>query len=380
MVPALELTNISKLFRGPSGEAVTALLEINLAIEAGELLTVVGPSGSGKTTLLRLIAGLDYPDSGTIALGEQSLSAVPAQKRDIAMVFQNGALYPHMTALENLAFGLKLRKVPSQEIAERVQEAAELLGLTNCLGRLPAALSGGQRQRVALGRAIVRRPKLFLLDEPLSNLDPQTRVELRLEVGRLHKETGITMIHVTHDHEEALTLGDRVAVLCAGRLQQIASPREIYERPANRFVAGFVGSPPMNFVRGRLAVVGARVEFHEIGPNPSGAGEAISVCLPDTVGIRLGSWAGKDLLLGIRPENLAQAESDTPRSFSASLRGRVQFVQNLGSDWLVHIATAGHSLIARLPPSSDVRLNELVSLTIQPEQLLFFNLADGLAL
>jgi multiple sugar transport system ATP-binding protein len=379
-VPELELTNISKLFRGPSGEAVTALLEINLALEAGELLTLVGPSGSGKTTLLRLIAGLDDPDSGTVALGGQSLSTVPAQKRDIAMVFQNGALYPHMTARENLGFGLKLRNVASQEIARRVQEAAELLGLTNCLSRLPASLSGGQRQRVALGRAIVRRPRLFLLDEPLSNLDPQTRVELRLEIGRLNKETGITMIHVTHDHEEALTLGDRVAVLSAGHLQQIESPREIYERPANRFVAEFVGSPPMNFVRGRLAVIGSRVEFQEIGSNPSGAGEAISVCLPDTMGARLMSRGGQDLVLGIRPENLALMASDTTRSFSASLRGRVQFVQNLGSDWLVHIATAGHSLTARLPSSSHVRLNELVTLTIQPEQLLFFNLADGLAL
>jgi multiple sugar transport system ATP-binding protein len=368
------------MFHGPSREAVTALQSISLTLEAAELLTVVGPSGSGKTTLLRLIAGLDNPDSGTISLAGQSLSAVPAQKRDIAMVFQNGALYPHMTARENLAFGLQLRNVAGQEITQRVQEVAELLGLTNCLGRRPAELSGGQRQRVALGRAIVRRPRLFLLDEPLSNLDPQTRVELRLEIGRLHKETGITMIYVTHEHEEALTLGDRVAVLSAGRLQQIASPKEIYERPANRFVAGFVGSPPMNFVRGRLVVVGARVEFHAAGRAESSAGEAISVCLPDMVGTRLGSWAGKDLLLGIRPENLALAESDALGSSSASLRGRVQFVQNLGSDWLVHIAAAGHSLIARLPPSSHVGLYDLVSLTMQSDQLLFFNLADGLAL
>jgi multiple sugar transport system ATP-binding protein len=379
-VPVLELTNISKLFRGPTGETVTALQGISLALEAGELLTVVGPSGSGKTTLLRLIAGLDDPNSGTIALGGQSLSAVPAQKRDIAMVFQNGALYPHMTARENLAFGLKLRNVAAQEIARRVQETAQLLGLTDCLGRRPAALSGGQRQRVALGRAIVRRPGLFLLDEPLSNLDPQTRVELRMKIGRLHKETGITMIHVTHDHEEALTLGDRVAVLCAGRLQQIASPKEIYERPANRFVAGFVGSPPMNFVRGRLVVVGAGIEFYEAGPGSSGTGEAISVCLPDAVGARLRSRAGEDLVLGIRPEHLALVESDTPKGFPARLRGRVQFVQNLGSDWLVHIATAGHSLIARLPPCSRVRVNESVSLTMEPEQLLFFNPANGSAL
>ena len=379
-MPALELTNISKLFRGLSGETVTALQGISLALEVGELLTVVGPSGSGKTTLLRLIAGLDDPDSGTIALAGQSLSAVPAQKRDIGMVFQNGALYPHMTARENLAFGLKLRNVAGQEIDRRVQKTAELLGLTDCLGRRPAALSGGQRQRAALGRAIVRRPRLFLLDEPLSNLDPQTRVELRLEIGRLHKETGITMIYVTHDHEEALTLGDRVAVLCAGRLQQIASPREIYDRPANRFVAGFVGSPPMNFLRGRLVVAGARVEFHEAGPSPSGTGEAISVCLPGALGARLGNRAGEDLLMGIRPEHLALAESVTPRSSPANLRGRVQFVQNLGSDWLVHIATAGHSLIARLPPSSRVRVNESVFLTMQPEQLLFFNPADGSAL
>jgi ABC-type sugar transport system ATPase subunit len=368
------------MFRGPSRETVAALQGISLTLEAGELLTVVGPSGSGKTTLLRLIAGLDNPDSGTISLAGQSLSDVSAQKRDIGMVFQNGALYPHMTAYENLAFGLQLRKVPSQEIGRRVQESAELLGLTDCLGRRPAELSGGQRQRVALGRAIVRRPRLFLLDEPLSNLDPQTRVELRMEIGRLHKEAGITMIYVTHDHEEALTLGDRVAVLSAGSLQQIASPRELYERPANQFVAGFVGSPRMNFVRGRLVAVGARVEFHEAVPNPSGTDEAISFCLPDALRARLGNRAGQELVLGIRPEHLALHEPATTESSRVSLRGRVQFEQNLGSDWLVHIASAGHSLIARLSPTSQVRLNESVSLTLQPQQILFFNPADGSAL
>lgn len=361
---------------------MVALHEISLALQAGELLTVVGPTGSGKTTLLRLIAGLDDPDSGTIVLGGQSLSGLPAPKREIAMVFQNGALYPHMTARENLAFGLKLRNVASQEINRRVQETAEWLGLTDCLGRLPAALSGGQRQRVALGRALVRRPRLFLLDEPLSNLDPQTRVELRREIGRLHQETGIAMIHVTHDHEEALTLGDRVAVLCAGRLQQIASPREIYEHPANRFVAGFVGSPPMNFIRGRLVAVEARIEFHEAGPNPSSVGEAISVCLPDEMGTHWRSHTGQDLVLGIRPEHLAITESVavTPGGGAVSFRGRVKSVQNPGSHLLVQIATAGHTLIARLPPTSRVRVNESLSLGLQPEQLLFFKPADGSAL
>lgn len=354
-----------------------ALEGINLKLEPGELLTVVGPSGSGKTTLLRIIAGLDEPDTGALALDGQPLSALPAQQRDMAMVFQNGALYPHMTARENLAFGLKLRKVASQEIARRVNETAEWLGLRDCLDRRPAALSGGQRQRVALGRAMARRPMVFLLDEPLSNLDPQTRVELRREIARLHRETGITMVYVTHDHEEALALGDRVAVLRAGRLQQVASPREIYERPANRFVAGFIGSPPMNFLRGKLAGVGARVEFHEAGPDPSGSGEPVSICLPEVWEARLRSKVGEEIVLGIRPEHLALAGTAAFGGFQASLHGRVQFVQDLGSHLLVQVATGGHSLIARLSPAAPVRLNGLVSLEAPPEQLRFFHPADG---
>lgn len=357
-----------------------ALQGINLALEPGELLTVVGPSGSGKTTLLRIIAGLDEPDTGALALGGQPLSAVPAQQRDMAMVFQNGALYPHMTARENLAFGLKLRNVASQEITRRVNETAEWLGLADCLSRRPAALSGGQRQRVALGRAMVRRPKVFLLDEPLSNLDPQTRVELRREIARLHREMGITMVYVTHDHEEALTLGDRVAVLRAGCLQQVASPREIYERPANRFVAGFIGSPPMNFLLGKLARVGARIEFYEAGPNLLGGGDGIPLCLPEVWEARLRSRAGEEIVLGIRPEHLALAGTAAFGGIRVSLQGRVQFVQDLGSHSLIQVATRGHSLIARLPSASPVRLNGLVSLEVPPEQLRFFHPADGSAL
>ncbi len=379
-VPLLELTNISKVFRGPAGEAVTGLQGISLALGAGESLTVVGPSGSGKTTLLRIIAGLEHPDSGTLALEGKSLAGVPAQKRDIAMVFQNGALYPHLSARENLGFGLKLRNVPNEEIARRVNETSDRLGLTDCLARRPGSLSGGQRQRVALGRAIVRRPSLFLLDEPLSNLDPQARVELREEIARLHREMGIAMIYVTHDQEEALTLGDRVAVLRAGCLEQIASPREIYEHPSKRFVAGFIGSPPMNFVHGRLVAAGAGITFQELGQSPSGVGEAISICLPEALGTRLRNRAGEEILLGIRPEHLALAASASPGTGATILRGRVQFVQDLGSHSLVHIVTRGHRLIARLPPDSSAVSDDLVSLTLPSKLLLFFNPTDGSAL
>jgi len=379
-VSLLELTNITKVFRGPAEEAVTALQDISLALGAGELLTVVGPSGSGKTTLLRIIAGLEDPDRGALALEGKSLAAVPAQKRDIAMVFQNGALYPHLSARENLGFGLRLRNVPSEEIARRVNETSDWLGLTDCLARRPAALSGGQRQRVALGRAMVRRPSLFLLDEPLCNLDPQARVELREEIARLHRALGITMIYVTHDQEEALTLGDRVAVLRAGCLEQIASPREIYGQPSNRFVAGFVGSPPMNFVHGRLVAVGAGIQFQELGQSPSGAGEAISSCLPEALGTRLRKRTGEEILLGIRPEHLALAECANPSTGATVLRGRVQFVQDLGSHSLVHVVTRGHCLIARLPNDSSAVSDELVCLTLPSKQLLFFNPTDGSAL
>ena len=243
-----------------------AVDHVSFQVEAGEFLVLVGPSGCGKSTTLRLIAGLEELSSGTITIGGQRVNDVLPKDRDIAMVFQNYALYPHMSVFDNMAFGLTLRGLPAPEIRSRVEEAAAILGLTspdNLLHRKPKALSGGQRQRVALGRAMVRKPKVFLFDEPLSNLDAKMRVEMRDEIVQLHRRVGATMIYVTHDQVEAMTMADRIVVMNQGRVQQISSPRELYARPANRFVAGFIGSPPMNFISGTLVSNSGRTEFRE---------------------------------------------------------------------------------------------------------------------
>ena len=257
------LDHLTKVFQGPGRESIRAVDDACLVVEDKELLVLVGPSGCGKTTNLRLIAGLEEPTTGTISINGQVVNDLPPKARDIAMVFQNHALYPHMSAYDNMAFGLTLRHHPKAEISKRVKDAAQILELTACLDRKPAALSGGQRQRVALGRAIVRQPKLFLLDEPLSNLDAQTRLQMRAEIARLHTRLAATMIYVTHDQVEALTLGHRIAVLKAGVIQQVADPMTVYQQPANLFVAGFIGSPPMNFFHGTLLAKGGMFCFQE---------------------------------------------------------------------------------------------------------------------
>ncbi len=244
-MPRVVLESVTKHFPAPNGQAICAVNRASLAVEAKELLALVGPSGCGKTTTLRLIAGLEEPDAGTVAINGQVVNQVPARERDIAMVFQNLALYPHMTARENLAFGLKLRKLPAAEIEQRVCATAELLGITDCLARRPAELSGGQRQRVALGRALVRRPPLLLLDEPFANLDAPLRRELRRELLRLHRELGLTTLLVTHDQAEALALGQRVAVMNAGTIEQVGTPTEIRAKPATPFVAAFLDPSPL---------------------------------------------------------------------------------------------------------------------------------------
>src|SRR5271154_1544580 len=257
------LENLSKVFPEKGGPGVAAVKRINLQIEDREFMVLVGPSGCGKSTTLRMIAGLEEITSGTISIGGRLVNDVLPKDRDIAMVFQNYALYPHMTVYENMAFGLKLRKLPKAEIEARVNETAAMLGLESLLKRRPKALSGGQRQRVALGRAIVRKPKVFLFDEPLSNLDAKMRVSTRTEISKLHGRLGATMIYVTHDQVEAMTMGDRICVMKDGHVMQVAAPLEIYNHPANLFVAGFIGSPPMNFFKGTIARNGGRLTFVE---------------------------------------------------------------------------------------------------------------------
>src|SRR5215213_8672770 len=293
----LRIENLTKKYGN-----VKALDDFSLEIKSGEFMVLLGPSGCGKTTAVRCIAGLISPTNGQLYIGDRLVNDLPPKDRDIAMVFQNYALYPHMSVRENLAFALRLRKLPQAEIDRRVQQAADTLGLSDVLERKPRQLSGGQRQRVALGRAIVREPKVFLFDEPLSNLDAQLRVQMRREIAKLHKDLGATMIYVTHDQVEAMTLGDRIVVMSKGHVQQIDSPMNLYDHPRNKFVAGFIGSPGMNFIDGVL-VNGDRVQF-------VADSNSFSVDLPPSLMERMHGYEGKAVTLGIRPEDVSVAPED----------------------------------------------------------------------
>ena len=327
------LDRVSKDYPG----GVTAVREACLDVADREFVALVGPSGCGKSTTLRMIAGLEEATRGDIRIDGRRVNDVPPRDRDLAMVFQNYALYPHMTVAENLSFGLRLRRVPRDEIDRRVRETAALLGIADLLGRRPRALSGGQRQRVALGRAIVRRPRAFLFDEPLSNLDARMRVQMRVEISRLHRRLDATMIYVTHDQIEAMTMGDRVVVMKDGVIHQAGPPLEIYDRPADRFVAGFIGSPPMNFIDGRIA-------SREGGPWFEAEGIALRV--PAAVAGRVAlPAAGAAVAFGIRPEALEIREG--PAGAGAGMEAGVDVVETLGADTLVHAQAGPHRLVAR---------------------------------
>jgi multiple sugar transport system ATP-binding protein len=325
----------------------------------GEFLVLVGPSGSGKSTVLRMIAGLEKPTGGAIMIGDRDVTWLPPQERDIAMVFQSYALYPHMTVRDNMAFGLRLRKQPADAVAKRVAAVADALGLGPMLDRKPAQLSGGQRQRVALGRAIVREPKAFLFDEPLSNLDAQLRVETRAELARLHRRLGATMVYVTHDQVEAMTLGTRVAVLKDGMLQQVAPPMELYRRPLNQFVASFIGSPSMNFVAGKVSRDNGRAQFTAPG---------ITIPLPAAVPTRDGP-----IILGVRPHDIA-----VDGAAADGTVGTVSLVEPLGSEQLVYVSVAGGTdFVAAVDPETTPRVDERVSLRFAPSALHLFDPTTG---
>jgi multiple sugar transport system ATP-binding protein len=344
----------------PGAPPVHAVNALDMTVADGEFLVLVGPSGSGKSTALRMVAGLEEVDEGEIRIGGRAVSDLPPKNRDIAMVFQSYALYPHMTVRENMAFGLKLRRMPSEEIRQRVDEAAATLDLTRYLDRKPKALSGGQRQRVAMGRAIVREPSVFLMDEPLSNLDAKLRVETRANIAALQRRLGTTTIYVTHDQVEAMTMGDRVAVLADGELQQCASPRELYESPANAFVAGFIGSPAMNLVTASLTEDGVLV---------GGA----TIALPRRF---LGEAARRgvtEVLLGARPESL-ELVGEGAEGFDVT----VQLVEELGADAYLHcVAENGKSderFVVRVDGRTPPRLGERVRVTVRnPEELHVFD-------
>jgi len=322
---------------------------VSLDIPHNEFLVLVGPSGCGKSTTLRMIAGLETVDGGTIEIGDRVVNDVAPKDRDIAMVFQNYALYPHMTVYENMAFGLKLRRFPKAEIDQRVREAAEILGIGELLERRPKALSGGQRQRVAMGRAIVRKPQVFLFDEPLSNLDAKLRVQMRTEIKKLHLAVGTTAIYVTHDQVEAMTLADRIVVLNKGKIEQIGTPLDLYEEPSNRFVASFIGSPAMNFIPGRIAGKGDGLVFQ--------MSERAAIGIPADRKARYAHLKDRQVLLGIRPEHIFEGRTKSGTS-DAEIEALVTVIEPMGSETMVFFDMNGTEITARLDAHTACRPNK----------------------
>jgi multiple sugar transport system ATP-binding protein len=389
-VAEVTLDGVTKVY--PNG--FTAVSDLDLEIRDGEFLVLVGPSGCGKSTALRMIAGLEEISHGELRIGGRVVNDAAPKERDIAMVFQNYALYPHMTVYDNIAFALKLAKVPRQEIDDRVRDAAQILELTNQLDKRPAALSGGQRQRVAMGRAIVRQPAAFLMDEPLSNLDAKLRVQMRAEIARIQRELGVTTIYVTHDQVEAMTMGDRVAVLKDGLLQQVDTPQNLYDNPDNLFVAAFIGSPSMNLYHGELGPAGDQGLSLKLG---SQSLEVPAAVLSNKPGLR--EHAGASVTVGIRPEDMEDASVKTDHPTGQRIKTDVELVEALGSELMVHatidaprvdsgdpdavdeVTTSGGSpLVARFSPRSRVQRGETIDVAVDVANLYFFDQHDGHAI
>ena len=389
---AIDIKSAGKIY--PNG--TRALEDVNITINDGEFVVLVGPSGCGKTTLLRMVAGLEDITEGEISIGDKTVNNVAPKDRDIAMVFQNYALYPHMSVFDNMAFSLKLRKLPKDEIDQKVKEAAKTLEISELLERKPKALSGGQRQRVAMGRAIVRNPQAFLMDEPLSNLDAKLRVQMRAELGQLHTQLQTTTLYVTHDQVEAMTMGDRVAVIRKGELQQIDTPREIYLNPRNIFVAGFIGSPSMNFVYANVGLNKSSIQLNFGNDQIEYKGEKLE---------ELKAFENKEIVMGIRPEAFEDGNYANANEFSESIKVSVSLLEQLGSDSYIHfykdirpvqteaieeiLADEGEDIsvlgdntkfIARINPNSPGVEGEEIELKIDPSKLLFFIPESGDAL
>ncbi len=365
----LSLRQIGKIYQG----GVIGAKDVNLEIADKEFLILVGPSGCGKTTTLRMIAGLEEITEGELYIDDKLVNDVAPKDRDIAMVFQNYALYPHMTVYDNMAFGLKLRKVPKDVIKEKVQEAAKILDIEHLLDRKPKALSGGQRQRVALGRAIVREPKVFLMDEPLSNLDAKLRVQMRAEIGKLHKKLGTTVIYVTHDQTEAMTMGTRIAVMKSGYLQQCATPTELYDEPVNMFVAGFIGSPQMNFLNVTLAKEDDGIHLK---------GESFDVLLPEGKSSKadLSAYYGKEVVMGIRPENIYDDEAHISSMPNSLADVTVDLTEMMGSETYLYIKLDGTSLIARVNRRTTAQADEVIKVAIDANKIHLFDKETELAI
>jgi multiple sugar transport system ATP-binding protein len=358
------LKGIKKIYPGN----VMAVKEFNMDIEDKEFIVLVGPSGCGKTTTLRMIAGLEEITEGELYIGDKLVNDVPPKDRDIAMVFQNYALYPHMTVYENMAFGLKLKKVPKAEIDERVKNAAKSLEIEHLLERRPKALSGGQRQRVALGRAIVREPKVFLMDEPLSNLDAKLRVQMRTEISKLHKRLETTFIYVTHDQTEAMTMGTRIVIMKDGEIQQIDSPQNAYDKPNNLFVACFIGSPQMNILRAVIIENDGQIAIK------LGDGSVLAVSDEMQKVLRDRGYIGKEVHLGIRPENLHDSEVDPLTSNYSILKGKVEVAELMGSETYLYFPIAGQQITARVDSHSRMRTGDTVELQFHSEKIHLFDM------
>lgn len=392
---SVTLTKLVKTYPASKGPDVTVVHGIDLEIRNGEFMVLVGPSGCGKSTTLRMIAGLEDITAGEIFIDGRVVNHIAPKDRDIAMVFQNYALYPHMSVYENMAFGLKLRGFPKNEIDTRVREAAAMLGLAAYLERKPKALSGGQRQRVAVGRAIVRKPKVFLFDEPLSNLDAKMRVSMRTEISKLHARLGATMIYVTHDQTEAMTMGDRICVMKDGRIMQVDEPLALYNRPANLFTAGFIGSPQMNFLQGELHPENAALYFVAQTSNlPTkrsaaglgGMGDSPMLHHPSAVPLRIQlpahiatparAYAGRPVTLGIRPEHIRETAPDE----HAHLDATIDISEPMGSETYLYLTAAGTSFIARVGPHADYASGRRIPLTFDLAHAHLFDSETGATL
>jgi multiple sugar transport system ATP-binding protein len=400
-VADVDFRDVDKIYEN----GVQAVFDLSLHIDDGEFLVLVGPSGCGKTTALRMVAGLEDISDGTISIGDRVVNDVTPKERDIAMVFQNYALYPHLSVGDNIAFGLRLRKTPKNVVDERVQWAGRLLGLTPYLARRPKELSGGQRQRVAMGRAIVRQPQVFLMDEPLSNLDAKLRVQMRAEIARIQRELKTTTIYVTHDQTEAMTMGDRVAVMRKGELQQMDSPQKLYSDPTNLFVASFIGSPSMNLVEARIDRSNGGIAAH-VGDQALSIPQSVVSARPALEG-----YVGRNVALGIRPDQLDDAALKRDGANGNRLRGRVLLTEALGSEVLAHVELSGKpvvtddvlegaveleeamvdelaqradeertTFVGRFDAESQVRPDHIIDMTVDTEKAQFFDLESGVAI
>ena len=358
----VSLKGVYKIYEGD----VTAVKDFNLEIEQGEFLVLVGPSGCGKSTTLRMVAGLEEISKGEVRIGDRMVNDVPPKDRDIAMVFQNYALYPHMSVRDNMAFGLKLRKFKKEDINKRVNDAAAILGLVEYLDRKPKALSGGQRQRVAMGRAIVRDPSVFLFDEPLSNLDAKMRVEMRKEILHLHKRLSTTMIYVTHDQVEAMTLGDRICVMSAGLIEQVGKPTDVFDNPASLFVARFIGTPPMNIFEGSLTEKDGVILFE---------GGAIKAPIDAGHYDRVRGYVGKGVALGLRPKSMAPAAG--PVGGHTEFSGTIEVSEMLGEEVLSHLVNGDHKFIVSIDPHMKLDMDGVIHLAPNMQRAHIFDLESG---